>query len=89
MAWKKMFIDRVVATDEAALKLHKEDPAKAVAYLTDYSSDQVARTFNEYQHLYRELFMKFMDGNVKHGIPASRTPIWSSRIQRTVPAQSG
>jgi dipeptidase len=71
---EKMFIDRVTATDEAALKLHKEDPAKAVAYLTDYSSDQVARTFDEYQHLYRELFMKFMDGNVKTRNPGFQNP---------------
>ena len=69
-----MFIDRVTATDEAALKLYKEDPSKAVAYLTDYSSDQVARTFNDYQHLYRELFMKYMDGNVKTRNPGFQNP---------------
>lgn len=71
---EEMFIERVKATDEAALKLHKESPAKAVAYLTDYSSDQVARTFNDYQHLYRELFMKFMDGNVKTRNPGFQNP---------------
>lgn len=69
-----MFIERVTATDEAALTLYKEDPSKAVAYLTDYSSDQVSRTFKDYKHLYRELFMKFMDGNVKTRNPGFQNP---------------
>lgn len=71
---EKMFIDRVKAADEAALKLYKESPSEAVAFLTDYSSDMVSRTFKDYQHLYRELFMKFMDGNVKTRNPGFQNP---------------
>lgn len=71
---EKMFIERTPAADAAALKLHKEDPNKAVAYLTDYSTDQVARTFHAYKNLYQELFMKFMDGNVKTRNPGYQNP---------------
>ncbi|MDA3944929.1 MAG: C69 family dipeptidase [Bacteroidetes bacterium] len=91
---EKMFIERTTAADAAALKLHKEDPNKAVAYLTDYSTDQVARTFHAYKNLYQELFMKFMDGNVKtrnpgHQNPHVEQPGYSEQFLRKVVEETG
>lgn len=89
-----MFIERTAATDDAALKMYKEDPSRAVAYLTDYSTDQVTRTFNSYKHLYQELFMKFMDGNVKtrnpgHQNPHVEFPGYSEQFLRKVVDETG
>lgn len=71
---EKMFIERTPMVDAAALKLYEKDKASAVAFLTDYSTDQVARTFHSYKHLYQELFMKYMDGNIKTRQPGQRNP---------------
>ncbi|MBU1009865.1 MAG: C69 family dipeptidase [Bacteroidetes bacterium] len=68
------FIERTNAVDAAAMKLFQEDKAKAIAFLTDYSNDQGARTFQAYKTLYQELFMKFMDGNVKTRVPGEQNP---------------
>lgn len=71
---EKMFIQRTPSVDAAALKLYENDKNAAIAYLTDYSTDQVTRTFNAYKHLYQELFMKYMDGNVKTRNPGQQNP---------------
>jgi dipeptidase len=59
------FVDFTPAVDEAAATLYKEDPEKAVAFLTNYSGSVGERVFNTWKGLYRYLFMKYMDGNIK------------------------
>lgn len=71
---ESMFIKLVPAIDAAALTLHGDDKHAAVAFLTDFSTDQVTRTFNAYKTLYQELFMKYMDGNVKTRNPGFQNP---------------
>ena len=91
---EKMFIERTPATDDAALNLFKTEPAKAVAYLTDYSNDQGARTFNAYKKLYQYLFMRYMDGNVKTKIegeqnPKVEQPGYSEQFLRKIVEETG
>jgi dipeptidase len=71
---EKGFIDRIASTDAEALKLHNESKEKAVAYLTRFSGDAGALTFNTYQTAYHNLFMKFMDGNVKFKVEGQQNP---------------
>lgn len=71
---EKTFLERTPAVDAAALTLHEQDPQLAVAYLTDYSNDQAARTFNTYKKLYQYLFMKYMDGNIKYEVEGQKYP---------------
>jgi dipeptidase len=71
---ESMFIKLVPAIDAAALTLHNDDKHAAVAFLTDFSTDQVTRTFHAYKTLYQELFMKYMDGNVKTRNPGFQNP---------------
>ncbi len=71
---EKMFIERTPAIDAAAHALYEKDSKMAVAFLTDYSNDQAARTFNAYKQLYQYLFMKYMDGNLKYKVAGQRNP---------------
>lgn len=64
-AYEKAFIEEIKKVDEAAQALLKEDQAKAINYLTDYSSKQANKVTAEWNDFYRFLFMKYMDGNVK------------------------
>lgn len=52
-------------TDSIALTLYKTNPAKCLAYLTDYSVKTANHTVKEWKNLYAYLFTKYMDGNIK------------------------
>jgi dipeptidase len=71
---EKGFINQIAAADAEALKLHNESKEKAVAYLTKFSGDAGAHAFNTYQAAYQNLFMKYMDGNVKYKIEGEQNP---------------
>ena len=51
--------------DAAAVALYKKSPGLARDYLTDYSDRQSARVIKRWQRLAMELFMRYMDGNVR------------------------
>ncbi|MDY0370244.1 MAG: C69 family dipeptidase [Bacteroidales bacterium] len=68
------FLKLVPAIDAAATVLHKDNPYSAISFLTDFSNDQVNRTFATYKTLYQELFMKYMDGNVKTRQQGTKVP---------------
>jgi hypothetical protein len=71
---EKGFISQIAAADAEAVKLHNESKEKAVAYLTKFSGDAGAHAFNTYQAAYQNLFMKYMDGNVKYKIEGEQNP---------------
>jgi dipeptidase len=54
-----------VKIDKDASELYKIDPAAAVQYLTDFSVNAGDNTVKEWKELYRFLFTKYLDGNVK------------------------
>lgn len=58
-------IERTPAVDAAALTLYKQDPARAVEFLTDYSVNTARQLFDLWTDLDRYLLVKYMDGNVK------------------------
>ncbi len=53
------------AIDNAAAQLYKTDKNLALEYITDFSLNQAANTFDEWKELYTYLFVKYMDGNIK------------------------
>ena len=59
------FVDFTPAIDAGAKSLYDQNPEQAVAYLTNYSSSVAEKTFNTWKNLYTQLFMKYMDGNIK------------------------
>jgi dipeptidase len=62
---EKDFIDFTPAVDKGAQELYAQNPEKAVEYLTNYSAYAGEKTFKTWKNLYRYLFMKYMDGNIK------------------------
>lgn len=59
------FIDFIPSIDSAARNLFEKREEKAVVFLTNYSKGTAERTFKRWKSLYAQLFMKFMDGNIK------------------------
>lgn len=59
------YINSSSAVDQVATELYKKDPALAVQYLTEYSGMQGDNTVKRWKELYRYLFTKYMDGNIK------------------------
>jgi dipeptidase len=59
------YIAETVSIDKTAAELFKNNPAAAVKYLTDYSVKAGTNTVSQWKDLYKFLFTKYMDGNVK------------------------
>ncbi|MBN2493403.1 MAG: C69 family dipeptidase [Deltaproteobacteria bacterium] len=75
--------------ERAALDLYRRAPALAREYLTRYSHRQAERTVTRWRRLGQELFVKFLDGNVRdeHG-KITHPPYpehWYRRIVRERP----
>lgn len=66
---QKMFETSFIATipqiDAIAQEYLKENPEKAIDYLTAFSCSNADRLVYSWKELYQFLFMKFMDGNIK------------------------
>jgi dipeptidase len=63
------YIAAVADIDRQAAEMYKKSPKKAVKYLTDYSTSAGDRTTAEWKELYKFLFTKYVDGNVKTAVP--------------------
>ncbi len=59
------FLARQPEIDAAALKKYQDSPEMARQFLTEYSTTQAARVVARWRVLLEELFVKYMDGNVK------------------------
>ena len=59
------FVDFTPAIDAAAQTMYNLNKDQAIVFLTNYSGSIAERTFDIWKNLYAQLFMKFMDGNVK------------------------
>jgi dipeptidase len=62
---EQKFISETGEVDLTAQELYKSDPAKAVAYLTEYSVSAGNGAVMEWKKFYGHLFTRFMDGNIK------------------------
>ena len=69
------FIAYTPVVDKAALELYQTNPASALEFLTDYSVNQGNSTVARWKELYRHLFTKFLDGNVKVKDGDNQNPI--------------
>jgi len=62
---EERFIEEVQGIDMAASTLYKKNPAQAVQFLTDFSVERGQYTVKRWKELYRYLFTRFLDGNIK------------------------
>jgi dipeptidase len=58
------FQNNQAATEEAALKLYKKNPAKAADFLTKYSVSQVETVHKRWTELWHTLVVKYNDGYI-------------------------
>ncbi|MFA5819678.1 MAG: C69 family dipeptidase [Bacteroidales bacterium] len=63
------YINEIVNIDKSAEALYKKSPSNAVKYLTDYSVKTGNNTVMQWKELYKFLFTKYVDGNVKEKQP--------------------
>jgi dipeptidase len=87
------YLAQISAVDMAAQELTKAGRDQAVAYLTEYSTVAGQGTFMAWKQLYRDLFVKFMDGNIKTRVagrqnPAVSQPGYSEAWKRMVARES-
>ncbi|MBN2612751.1 MAG: C69 family dipeptidase [Bacteroidales bacterium] len=68
------YIQITDAVDKTALGIYKSDTAKGREFLTMYSANAGNNTVSEWKQLYRYLFTKYMDGNVKVKVEDERNP---------------
>ena len=59
------YLAQTVEVDKTTAALYKTKPDEAVKYLTDFSVKAGNNTVSEWKVLYRFLFTKYVDGNVK------------------------
>lgn len=59
------YIAQIANIDREASELYKSNQAAAVKYITDYSVKAGDYTVEQWKGLYRFLFTRYMDGNVK------------------------
>jgi len=59
------YISETENIDKTAAALYKKGPANAVKYLTEYSVKTGNNTVIQWKELYKFLFTKYVDGNVK------------------------
>ncbi|MDO9339044.1 MAG: C69 family dipeptidase [Bacteroidales bacterium] len=63
------YINEIVNIDKSAEALYKKSPSNTVKYLTDYSVKTGNNTVMQWKELYKFLFTKYVDGNVKEKQP--------------------
>jgi dipeptidase len=88
------YISLVPGIDNAALELTKNGKETAVSLLTDFCASLGQETFSEWKTLYRALFVKYMDGNIKTKVPNRKNPVvqqpgYGEAWQRMVARETG
>ena len=63
------YIAALAEVDKKAVELYNKKPKNAIKYLTKYSVDAGNKTVSEWSDLYRFLFTKYLDGNIKTPVP--------------------
>ena len=63
------YMTETVNIDKYASELYAKSPKKALKYLTEYSLKAADNTVNQWKELYKFLFTKYVDGNVKEKAP--------------------
>jgi dipeptidase len=66
------YMKETINIDKSAEALYKKNPAEAVKFLTDYSVKSGNSTVMQWKELYKFLFVKYVDGNVKEAVPVPK-----------------
>jgi dipeptidase len=64
-ALEDSYFKGIINTDKVATELFAKSPGKAIKYLTEYSVNAGNNTVTQWKELYKSLFTKYVDGNVK------------------------
>lgn len=88
------YLALIPAIDNTALELTKDGKEKAVQFLTEFCTSMGQSTFAEWKALYRYLFVKYMDGNIKTKVPGQlnpsvKQPGYSEEWKRMVARETG
>jgi len=93
------FMDEIVNIDKSAEALYNKKPSKAAKYLTEYSVNAGNKTVMQWKELYKFLFTKYVDGNVKekqpvppgykYGVPKLSQPGYSEEWYRAIVNSTG
>jgi len=68
------YVNEVKQIDIQSSSLFNSNPEKAIDIITDYSVKTGNYTVNRWKELYKYLFTKYMDGNIKTKLPNQRNP---------------
>ena len=98
-AYEQGWVDGIAKVDERAAELYQEDPAKAVEYLTRFSSKEAEKLTADWREFYKYLFVKYMDFNIKEAQPTPKSykyyapkvqqPKYSEEYYRAIIEQTG
>ncbi len=98
-AYEQGWVDGIAKVDERAAELYQEDPAKAVDYLTRFSSKEAEKLTADWREFYKYLFVKYMDFNIKEAqstpksykyyAPKVQQPKYSEEYYRAIIEQTG
>ena len=98
-AYEQGWVEGVAKVDERAAELYQEDPAKAVDYLTRFSSKEAEKLTADWREFYKYLFVKYMDFNIKEAQPTPKSykyyapkvqqPKYSEDYYRAIIEQTG
>jgi len=66
------YLKETTGIDKTAEALFKKNPSEAVKYLTDFSVKSGNNTVMKWKELYKFLFTKYLDGNVKESQPVPK-----------------
>ena len=69
-----LYISQTSEVDKVASELYETDKERALEYITDYSVKTGNSTVAEWKKLYRYLFTKYMDGNIKEKVEGQQNP---------------
>lgn len=68
------YFNNTPQVDKEAVELFKKDPKAGLDYITNYSVKTGNETVARWKQLYKDLFVKYMDGNIKTKVPGQRNP---------------
>jgi dipeptidase len=69
-----LYIMKSAETDKKAAELYSKDRNLAIDYITNFSVETGNSTVAEWKKLYRYLFTKYMDGNIKEKVEGQKNP---------------
>jgi len=72
--YEKKFITETQTIDKEALKLHKNNPERAVEFLTNYSINTANNLVSEWKNFFEYLVVKYLDFNIKYPVENEQNP---------------